>query len=133
MLSYEELAKLVIEQKKEIEELRAEVRKLKEQLNKNSQNSSKPPSSDGYKKPSPKNQRTKSNKPRGGQKGHTGHNIALDKPDRIERVYPEKCANCPNKAHCDKLRVHDSRYVVDVVIKKETVKYQLLETCSYFF
>ena len=41
-------------QTKLIAQLNQTIQKLKEQLNKNSQNSSKPPSSDGYKKPAPK-------------------------------------------------------------------------------
>ena len=37
-----------------IVELQETIRELRRQLNQNSQNSSKPPSSDGYNKPSPK-------------------------------------------------------------------------------
>ena len=37
-----------------IVQLNQTIQELKEQLNKNSKNSSKPPSSDGYKKPAPK-------------------------------------------------------------------------------
>lgn len=42
-----------------IEELNHTIAELRERLNKNSQNSSKPPSSDGYKKPAPQNLREK--------------------------------------------------------------------------
>ncbi len=55
-----------------IEELNKTVAELKEQLNKNSKNSSKPPSSDGYKKPNPKSLREKTGKKQGGQNGHGG-------------------------------------------------------------
>ena len=51
-----------------IVELQETIRELRQQLNQNSQNSSKPPSSDGYNKPSPKSQRVKSGKKPGGQK-----------------------------------------------------------------
>ncbi len=61
-----------------IEALNATVRGLQEtikdlqrQLNQSSRNSSKPPSSDGFNKPSPKSQRTKSGRKPGGQKGHS--------------------------------------------------------------
>lgn len=40
-----------------IAQLNQTIQKLKEQLNKNSKNSSKPPSSDGFKKPAPKSLR----------------------------------------------------------------------------
>lgn len=42
-----------------IQSLTEEIADLKEKLNKDSHNSSKPPSSDGYKKPSPKSLRPK--------------------------------------------------------------------------
>ena len=102
---------------------------LKEKLNQNSRNSSKPPSTDGYEKPAPKSLRKKSGKKAGGQTGHKGHSIVLDKPDRIERIYPEHCKNCPHRNSCANLKVNDSCYVVDITVKKESIKYQMLE-CS---
>ncbi len=45
-----------------LEETNARIAELEEQLHKNSHNSSKLPSTDGYKKPSPKSQRKKSDK-----------------------------------------------------------------------
>ena len=52
-----------------IKELQETIRELQRQLNQNSQNSSKPPSSDGFNKPVPKSLRQKSGKKQGGQKG----------------------------------------------------------------
>ena len=76
----------------------AQLEKIKEQeerLNKNSKNSSKPPSTDGYKKPSPKSLREKSNKSVGAQKGHKGSGLKLTKePDVIKQYHPEKCYTC---------------------------------------
>lgn len=45
-----------------IAQLNQTIQELKEQLNKNSKNSSKPPSSDGFKKPAPKSLRKPSGK-----------------------------------------------------------------------
>lgn len=45
-----------------IAQLNQTIQELKEQLNKNSKNSSKPPSSDGYKKPAPKSLHKSSSK-----------------------------------------------------------------------
>lgn len=54
---------------------------LEARVKKNSSNSSKPPSSDGYKK-APINSREKSGKPTGGQFGHTGKTLKkVAKPD----------------------------------------------------
>ena len=53
-----------------IAQLNQAIQELKEQLNKNSKNSSKPPSSDGFKKPAPKSLRKPSGKKAGGQNGH---------------------------------------------------------------
>ena len=53
------------------------IQELREQLNKNSKNSSNPPSSDGYKKTVPKSLRKPSGKRVGGQVGHQGTHLAV--------------------------------------------------------
>ena len=47
-----QLTNLVAELQRKLDAAYEEISDLKEKLNKNSQNSSKPPSTDGYKKPS---------------------------------------------------------------------------------
>ena len=65
-------------------ELLAENAKLKEQLNKNSRNSSKPPSSDGLSKPAPQSLRKPTGKKPGGQQNHPDSGLSLLKsPDQI--------------------------------------------------
>src|ERR1700760_2902476 len=73
-----------------------EIRKLKEQLNRNSENSSKPPSSDGYKKRrKPQSERVKSEKKSGGQPDHEGSTLRLvENPDIIEKHDVLECDEC---------------------------------------
>lgn len=67
-----------------VEELTIKVVELEQRLAKNSSNSSKPPSTDGYGKPNPKSLRTKTGKKSGGQAGHIGETLSqVDAPDEL--------------------------------------------------
>jgi len=67
-----ELLAIIREQRQIIERLSAEIAELKAQLAKNSNNSSKPPSSDGLKKPAPKSQREKGERKAADNRGTKG-------------------------------------------------------------
>ena len=116
-----------------IAELNQTIAALKEQLNKNSGNSSKPPSSDGYKKPPvTKSLRGKSGKQSGGQKGHEGKNLMQAVPDHVVPCMPSKCANCPRRDKCKaEAEVIERRQVFDAVIKIEVTEYDkmLVSNC----
>lgn len=114
-----------------IVELQETIRELRRQLNQNSQNSSKPPSSDGYNKPSPKSQRVKSGKKPGGQMGHPGKHMSIPhKPDEVRQHLPEKCKECPILSEClsngNVFRCAEKRYVVDAVIKTVVTEHQTM-------
>jgi len=92
----EDLIDIILSQNEAILKQNEEIRKLKEQLNRNSENSSKPPSSDGYKKRrKPQSERVKSEKKSGGQPDHEGSTLRLvENPDIIEKHDVLECDEC---------------------------------------
>lgn len=100
---------------------------------KDSNNSSKPPSSDN--KPNKNiNLREKSGKPSGGQKGHPGITRELvDNPDKIIQHVPlDKCECCGKSLAKVIATIMSRRQVIDTPpIKSEVTEHQQLEkTCS---
>lgn len=74
--------------------LEAEVKALKGRLGKNSGNSSKPPSGDGFRKRT-RSLRRKSEKPSGGQAGHPGQTLEWSNtPEFTERHEVHYCLGC---------------------------------------
>ena len=120
--SYDELAALVVEQARVIEELRVRVAalevenaELKRRLGMNSSNSSKPPSSDSpFGKPAPRSLRGKSGRRPGGQPGHPGLTLALvDNPAERRRHEPGPCTGCGDLANAPEVGM-ERRQVFDL-------------------
>jgi transposase len=88
------------QQREEIAELKALVVELREELNRHSGNSSRPPSSDSpsqREKNRQKRKRRATKKRRGGQPGHKGRCRELlpkDEVDAVKDHYPGECENC---------------------------------------
>lgn len=85
---------LIDQQRAQVDGLQTRVRELEARLSKDSSNSSKPPSSDPFKK-KPRSLRGKSGKKAGGQPGHKGKGLEqVATPDQIVTHSPQSCENC---------------------------------------
>jgi transposase len=134
MITKEQLSKLTSEEKddlifelcehfqKELQMLRhelqqanARIKELEAQISKNSRNSSKPPSSDGLRKPNPKSLRPRGEKPTGGQQGHPGTTLSqVEAPDVIVTHPVEVCEECQQSLRGALLLGHEKRQEIDL-------------------
>ena len=89
---------------------------LQARLAKDSNNSSKPPSSDGYRKVKRTTSlRQSGDKPNGGQPGHEGHTLrAVDAPDRTETHEADTCAHCQASLTGTEAVGYEERQVFDI-------------------
>ena len=110
-----------------IQTLQQRVEYLESQLKKNSSNSSKPPSSDGLKKPKPKNLRKSNGRKSGGQPGHAGHTLKrVDHPDQIISLRVTSCT-CGAQSSLTDLPVlnYECRQVFELPVPKlEVTEYR---------
>lgn len=114
-------------------QLQAKVLELESRLNKNSSNSSKPPSSDGLKR-KPKSQRVSSGKKPGGQEGRVGKNLSqVEDPDHIVIYTPSNCEKCGTHLHNIEGVYVASRQVFDIPQPKvQVTEHQVEEkTCPH--
>jgi transposase len=98
-----------------VEELRARIAELEARLGKDSHNSSKPPSSDEFRK-KPKSLRESSGRKPGGQSGHGGSTLKrAEMPDRIVNYpIPKRCEQCGESLKGESVQP-DRRQVFDLV------------------
>lgn len=114
-----------------MEELSQTIKELQEQLKMNSKNSSKPPSSDGLKKP-PVNKnlslRQSSGKKQGGQTGHQGANLSvITNPNYVEHHMASVCVSCPYHDTClEHACVKETRHVIDAVVDVSVIAHELI-------
>ena len=100
--------------------LKEEIQRLKAQLSLNSSNSSKPPSTDGFKKKLKNNSlREKTDKTSGGQPNHKGHTLKkVDTPDFTVDIKDDICPCCSSNLQ-DISPVHvTARQVFDIPLPK---------------
>ncbi len=78
-----------------IQKLEARIQALEDRLDKDSHNSSKPPSSDGLKKAVKQRKRQGSNKKAGGQVGHVGSRLEpVENPEHLVVHLVKRCLGC---------------------------------------
>src|SRR5215471_16418655 len=116
-----ELRAQLAEAYQQISQLAERLQRVEGQLARDSHNSSKPPSSDGPRR-KPRSQRQRSEKPTGGQPGHTGHTLLqVASPDEVVRPRPLVCTQCQQSLEGvvgelkERRQVHDLPQVQRVV------------------
>ena len=106
--------------KLENQKLKLEIKKLKEELSKNSNNSSKPPSSNKLGSRH-RNKNKKSKKKVGGQKGHKGNNLKKEEISDERVIHSaKKCPKCGtdlSKVEIKKI-IEEYRQEIDILTKK---------------
>ena len=119
-----------------VSKLYGRIQDLEDRTSKNSKNSSKPPSSDGYVKPSPKSLREKTGKSIGGQKGHIGTTLEqIDNPDVVKIYKVRNCTRCgANIEDIAPLR-HENRQELDIIkprsfVTEHRAEIKICKKCS---
>jgi len=113
-------------------ELSERLRQVEDRLSKNSSNSGKPPSTDGYEKPAPKSRRRRSGKKSGGQAGHAGHTLRMvETPDEIVVHRVEHCVHCQKSLKKVVVRAIEKRQILDLPdIRLQATEHQAeIKTC----
>lgn len=101
-------------------ELVARIEELEVRVNKDSHNSSKPPTSDGLKRPVKHNLRHKSGKKSGGQEGHQGHRLEpVAEPKEIVVHGVARCQSCAASLEGVQAETYERRQVFDLPEKVE--------------
>ena len=111
------------QQEKQIEKLEGRIKELEERLNKNSQNSSTPPSKDRLKVIRKK----KETKNKGGKKAKKGTQNTLKmvaEPDERVELKLNKCPDCGCDLESEKQIGTVKKQVIDIVIQALTTQYE---------
>lgn len=111
--------RLITQLTEKVVQLETRITELESRLNRNSRNSSQPPSTDGYRRP--QSPRKKGEKPPGGQKGHKGQTLELvDTPDKTEVHSALACKGCgasledEKPVKIERRQVHDAEFKIIV-------------------
>ena len=123
------LEQTMMQMQNHINQLEKRLEALEEKVNKNSRNSSKPPSSDiPYSKP--KRKRTKSKRKSGGQNGHPGHSQQMLKPSSVNPIMPTQCkCGCSDLEDAQMVPFYTHQHIELPPIKME-INHYVLHRCK---
>lgn len=110
--------------------IESELKEVKNQLKKDSRNSSKPPSGDGFKKRT-KSLRKKSDRPSGGQKGHRGSTLEWSaEVDEVVVHQVSECQSCGISLSSSPVIEHELRQVHELPpIRVQVIEHQAEVKC----
>ena len=117
---------LIVAMWSELQQLRAEVASLREQVHQTSHNSSRPPSSDPPSVPARK--RRGSGRPPGAQPGHEGHGrrlLPVEQVDVVVLVKPHLCASCGGALAGEDPHPHRHQVSEIPPVRVQVTEYQL--------
>ena len=126
-----EQSAMIAEKDAQIAALTAKVSELTTKIEelthkKNSNNSSTPPSANRMDKPAPKSLREKSGRKPGGQQGHRGNGMKIDRePDEIRSHLPQQCKGCPRAGKC-KFHCCDTRYEYEAIVTTKLIAHKAM-------
>ncbi|MDQ1265966.1 MAG: transposase [Bacteroidota bacterium] len=103
----------------------------KKQINRNSSNSSKPPSTDMYNQKRNQSLRVRTGKKSGGQLGHEGAFLKMtETPDEIIKIEPNYCNHCGCSLEEESSEIQNKRQVIDIPkIQRKVTEYQNYIKC----
>lgn len=120
---FDEFSIQLIDLAQQLQKQSESIQELQSKLSKNSQNSSKPPSSDGYGKQNRTTSlRPKGQKPNGGQAGHKGKTLKkTTKPNEVITHNKSCCENCQTSLNEVNVSAVEERQVFDIPAMKIVV------------
>jgi transposase len=123
------IAQLQAQHLMQVAQLLARIEELERRLGLNSTNSSKPPSSDGLRRPNPVSLRVKGKKPSGGQIGHQGGTLKqVAQPDAVVIHQADQCPGCGADLSRVAASTSQTRQVFDLPIPRLQVSEHQVHT-----
>lgn len=125
----EQLEQTVLALVAKVEQLEKRIEQLEAGSRKNSQNSSKPPSSDSpYTKPQRK-KAFKKNRKRGAQKGHQGQRQEMLPPTEQKPIFPESCSCGNRQLSTEKMKAYYTHQQIELPEIEMDVVHYVLHKC----